>query len=110
MANAGASVMLAARAARDRAIELALPGRTAPLAGAARDDMLISDLRLMLAKGPPDHVCRAAARNELATLVGNGDRDPVEVANGPKAVFKFAAVFAEVRVDPDLCLVRLNRF
>src|SRR2546430_9338882 len=28
----------------------------------------------------------------------------------PKAVFSFSAVFAEVRVDPDLGLVRLSRF
>src|SRR4029077_3132150 len=48
-------------------------------------------------------------RNGLATLVGDGNYDPVEEANGPKAVFSFAAVFAEVRVDPDLGLVRLNR-
>jgi Molybdopterin-binding domain of aldehyde dehydrogenase len=42
--------------------------------------------------------------------VADGDYDPVEEANGPKAVFSFSAVFAEVRVDPDLGLVRLNRF
>ena len=29
---------------------------------------------------------------------------------GSKAVFSFSAVFAEVRVDPDLGVVRLNRF
>ena len=42
--------------------------------------------------------------------MGDGDYDPVEEANGPKAIFSFSAVFAEVRVDPDLGLVRLNRF
>ena len=44
------------------------------------------------------------------SLVGDGDYDPVEEANGPKAIFSFSAVFAEVRVDPELGLVRLNRF
>jgi CO/xanthine dehydrogenase Mo-binding subunit len=29
--------------------------------------------------------------------------------NGRKAIFSFSAVFAEVRVDPDFGLVRLNR-
>ena len=48
--------------------------------------------------------------NGLATLVGDGGYDPVEEANGPRAVFSFSAVFAEVRVDPDFGLVRLNRF
>src|SRR2546426_6713888 len=42
--------------------------------------------------------------------MGDGDYDPIEEASGPKAVFSFAAVFAEVRIDPDLGLVRLNRF
>ena len=50
------------------------------------------------------------ARNGLSDLVGDGDYDPVEEADGPKAIFSFSAVFAEVRVDPDLGLVRLNRF
>jgi len=43
MANAGASVMLAAKAARDKAIALALTGRDAPFAGAAADDVLVSE-------------------------------------------------------------------
>ena len=42
--------------------------------------------------------------------MGDGDYDPVEEANGPRAIFSFSAVFAEVRVDPDLGLVRLNCF
>lgn len=49
------------------------------------------------------------SRNAVDTLVGEGDYDPVEEANGPKAIFSFAAVFAEVRVDPELGLVRLSR-
>jgi xanthine dehydrogenase YagR molybdenum-binding subunit len=110
MANAGASVMLAAKAARDRAIELAVTGRSAPFAGAARDDVLVSDGRLVLAKKNLSITyAELLARNEVATLVGDGNYDPVEEANGPKAVFSFAAVFAEVRVDPDFGLVRVNR-
>ena len=111
VANAGASVMLAAKAARDGAIELALTGRDAPFAGAVRDDVLTSDGRLMLARTNL-HITYAEllARNGLSTLVADGDYDPVEEANGPKAIFSFAAVFAEVRVDPELGLVRLNRF
>src|SRR5207247_363363 len=50
------------------------------------------------------------ARNGLSSLVGDGDYDPIEEVNGPRAIFSFSAVFAEVRVDPDLGLVRLNRF
>jgi xanthine dehydrogenase YagR molybdenum-binding subunit len=111
MANAGASVMLAAKATRDRAIELALTGRDAPFAGAAADDVLVTDGLLALARTNLNITyAELLAGNGLATLVGDGDYNPVEEANGPKAVFSFSAVFAEVRVDPELGLVRLNRF
>jgi xanthine dehydrogenase YagR molybdenum-binding subunit len=111
MANAGASVMLAAKAARDKAIELALTGRDAPFAGAVADDVLVTDGRLALArKNLNISYAELLARNGLSTLAADGDYDPVEEAKGPKAVFSFSAVFAEVRVDPDLGLVRLNRF
>jgi xanthine dehydrogenase YagR molybdenum-binding subunit len=111
MANAGASVMLAAKAARDKAIELALAGRDAPFAGAAVGDVVIADGGLAL-PGTDLTVSypELLARNELPALAADGDYDPVEEALGPKAVFSFAAVFAEVCVDPDLGLVRLNRF
>ena len=110
MANAGASVMLAAKTARDRAIELALTGRDAPFAGSLGTDVRVSDGRLVLAKKNL-HISYAEllARNGFSTLVADGHYDPIEEANGPKAVFSFSAVFAEVRVDPDLGLVRLNR-
>jgi xanthine dehydrogenase YagR molybdenum-binding subunit len=68
MANAGAAVLLAAKAAREKAVHT----------------------------------------NEV--VVADADYDPVEEANGPKAIFSFAAVFAEVRVDEELGQVRLNRF
>ena len=111
MANAGASVMLAAKAARDRAVKLALTGRNAPFAGAARDEVVITDGRLVLARKNLDITyAELLARYGLSTLVGDGDYNPIEEAKGPKAVFSFAAVFAEVRVDPDLGLVRLTRF
>jgi len=111
MSNAGASVMLAAKAARDKAIELALKGRDAPFAGATRDDVRVSDGRLLLPKGDVGITySELLARNGLMTLVAETDYDPIEEAKGPKAVFSFSAVFAEVRVDPDLGLVRLSRF
>jgi xanthine dehydrogenase YagR molybdenum-binding subunit len=111
MANAGASVMLAAKAARDKAIALALAGRAAPFAGAAAGDVIVADGRLSLA-GTNLNITYAEllARNELSSLAGDGDYDPVEEVNGPTAIFSFSAVFAEIRVDPDFGLVRLNRF
>jgi xanthine dehydrogenase YagR molybdenum-binding subunit len=109
--NATAAVMLAARAAREKAIALTLPGRDAPFAGAAPDDVIVADGRLALAKTNLNVTyAELLARNGLSSLVGKGDYAPVEEANGPKAIFSFSAVFAEVRVDAELGLVRLNRF
>ncbi len=111
MANAGASIMLAAKAARDKAIALAIGGKDAPFGGAAAHDVVVSGGRLTLA-GRNLHVTYSdlLARNRLSALVGDGNYDPIEEAKGPKAIFSFSAAFAEVLVDPDLGLVRLNRF
>ena len=111
MANAGASVMLAAKAARDKAIELALTGQEAPFAGSLPEDVLTRDGRLALVrKNVNITYAELLARNGLTELTADGDYDPVEEANGPKAIFSFSAVFAEVRVDPELGLVRMSRF
>ncbi len=110
-ANATAAVLLAARAAREKAVELALAGRDAPFAGAVPEDVIVADGRLTLAKTNMNITyAELLARNDLSSLAGEGSYDPVEEVNGPKAIFSFSAVFAEVRVDPDLGLVRLNRF
>jgi len=110
-ANATAAVMLAAQVARAKAIELALAGRDAPIAGAVAKDVIIVESGLALAKRNLNiNYAKLLTRNGLSSLVGHGDYDPVEEVNGPKAMFSFAAVFAEVRVDPDLGVVRLNRF
>ena len=109
-ANATAAVMLAARAAREKAVELALTGRDAPFAGAPPNDVIIADGRLRLTKTNLNITyAELLVRNGLSSLVGDGDYNPVEEVNGPKAIFSFSAVFAEVRVDPDFGLVRLNR-
>jgi xanthine dehydrogenase YagR molybdenum-binding subunit len=110
-ANATAAVLLAAQAARDKAIALALTGRDAPFAGAAAADVTVADGRLSLARTNRNIIyADLLARNGLSSLVGDGDYNPVEEAAGPKAIFSFSAVFAEVRIDPDLGIVRLNRF
>jgi xanthine dehydrogenase YagR molybdenum-binding subunit len=110
-ANATAAVLLAGEAARDKAIDLALTGRHAPFAGAAARDITVADGTLSLARTNRNITyAELLARNGLASLVGDGNYNPVEEAAGPKAIFSFSAVFAEVRVDPDLGIVRLNRF
>ena len=111
MANAGASVLLAASAAREKAVALALNGHDAPLAGADANEVIAADGGLALAhKNVNIGYAELLARNGLSSLAADAAYDPVEEVNGPRAIFSFSAVFAEVRVDPDLGLVRLNRF
>ncbi|HEY2534704.1 MAG TPA: xanthine dehydrogenase family protein molybdopterin-binding subunit [Xanthobacteraceae bacterium] len=110
-ANATTAVMLAAQAVREKAVMLALSGRNAPFARAAPQDVIAADGRLAVVKTNLNITyAELLTRNGLSRLVGDGDYNPVEEVNGPKAIFSFSAVFAEVRVDPDLGLVRLNRF
>jgi xanthine dehydrogenase YagR molybdenum-binding subunit len=110
MANAGASVLLAARAARDKAIQLALTGRDAPFSGAEAKDLRVAESKLTLERRNIGITyAELLARNGLTNLVADADYDPVPEPEGPKAVFSFAAVFAQVRVDPDFGLVRLDR-
>jgi xanthine dehydrogenase YagR molybdenum-binding subunit len=109
-ANATAAVMLAAQSAREKAVSLALIGRDAPFVGAAPDEVIVAAGRLSLKKTNL-HITYAEllARNGVTSLSADGDYYPVEEVKGPKAIFSFSAVFAEVRVDPDLGIVRLNR-
>ena len=109
MANAGASVLLAAITARDKAIALARTGRNAPFADASAKDVVASNGRLTLGNQSITYG-ELLVQNGLDSLVGDGEYDPVEEAKGPNAIFSFSAVFAEVRVDENLGLVRLNRF
>jgi xanthine dehydrogenase YagR molybdenum-binding subunit len=110
MANAGAAVLLAARGARDKAIDLALNGRDAPLAGARPADVVVTEGSLSLTK-TNRYITYAdlLARNGMTSLAADADYQPVEEANGPKAIFSFAAVYAEVRVDEAFGLVRVSR-
>src|SRR5438445_7912166 len=76
-ANATAAVMLAARAARGKAIELALTGRDAPFAGAPPVDVIVADGRLELTKTNLNITyTELLARNGLSSLVGDGDYAP----------------------------------
>ena len=65
--------------------------------------MIVADGRLALVKTNSNVTyAELLARNGLSSLVGEGDYAPVEEANGPKAIFSFSAVFAEVRIDAEL--------
>jgi xanthine dehydrogenase YagR molybdenum-binding subunit len=106
MANAGASVLLAANAARDKAIALAVSRKGAPFTGASVTDVQTANGGLVFA-GRTIAYTDLLAGNEITTLTGEGDYNPAPEARA--AVFSFSAVFAEVRVDEELGLVRVSR-
>jgi xanthine dehydrogenase YagR molybdenum-binding subunit len=108
MANAGASVLLAAKAVRDKAIALALGGKDAPFIDGAAQQIVVANGTVKLGTRSIGY-SDLLARNGLSALSADADYDPVEEAKGPKAIFSFSAVFAEVRIDEELGLVRLNR-
>jgi xanthine dehydrogenase YagR molybdenum-binding subunit len=107
-ANATAAVRLAAQAAREKAVELALTGRDVPSDSVGAEHKTIPNDSLPTTNLNINYD-QLLVRNGLSSLVGEGDYNPVEEAIGPKAVFSFSAVFAEVRVEPEFGLVRLNR-
>ncbi len=81
MANTGASIMLAAKAARDKAIALAIAGRDAPLAGAKAEDVVVSGGRLTHASRNLDVTYSdLLTRNGLSTLVADGNYDPIDAS------------------------------
>ena len=110
LANAGASVMLAAKDARDKAIALARTGRFAPFADAQAGNEIVATTGKLVVPRRNQEIAydELLMHNNLSSLTGEGNYDPSP--EGPKATFSFSAVFAEVRVDPDLGLVRLTRF
>ena len=108
LANTGASVMLAAKDAREKAIALARIGKFAPFADAGAGDEVGAVAGRLVLSGRAVTYDDLLKRNEVPSLTGEGNYDPSP--EGAKATFSFSAVFAEVRVDPDLGLVRLRRF
>lgn len=108
MANAGASIDRAAAAVRDKAIALALHGHNPPFPQVATDEVVVAEGLLSVPRlGLRISYQDLLARNGLPTLIGDASYDPPEESR--KAVSSFSAVYAEVRVDESLGVVRLNR-
>src|SRR4029077_6148311 len=98
LANAGASVMLAAKDARDKVVSLARNGRFSPFANCEGE--IVPSAGRLASGGLSVPYSDLLTRNDLASLIGKGKYDPSP--EGAKATFSFSAVFAEVRVDPEL--------
>jgi xanthine dehydrogenase YagR molybdenum-binding subunit len=74
MANAGSSIMLAAKAARDKAIAMAIGGSNPSFPGAEARDVIVSGGKLTLAgRNASVTYSDVLTRNGLSTLVGDRD-------------------------------------
>lgn len=108
--STGPAVHLAATAARQKLIQMAIADPASPLHGVADGDVRASDGRLSLAGD-------ASKGESYATLIARNGGTAVEArvdARGAEeqkeySMHSFGAVFVEVRVDRDLGLVRVPR-
>jgi xanthine dehydrogenase YagR molybdenum-binding subunit len=109
--STGSAVHLAAAAARNKAIQLAIADERSPLHGARAEDVRVENGRLSLA-GDSSRGERYEAL--LARHGGQPVEARIEAKPGDEAerysMYSFGAAFAEVRVDPDLGEIRVSRF
>jgi xanthine dehydrogenase YagR molybdenum-binding subunit len=110
-ASAGSAVLAACRAVQQALLEQAQQMERSPLAGASLQDVAFEDDRILL-RGEPS---RSVAIKELMQAAGV-DRIEREssVAPDPEVQKRYisythSAVFAEVRVDEDLGVVRVTK-
>jgi xanthine dehydrogenase YagR molybdenum-binding subunit len=108
--STGPAVNAAAMAARQKLVQLAMADTASPLHGAREDDIRTADGRLSLATD--------ASKNEtFEALIARNGGQPVEARVDLKptpdqqqySMHSFGAVFAEVRVDRDLGVIRVPR-
>jgi xanthine dehydrogenase YagR molybdenum-binding subunit len=109
-ASVAPAVQSACFSARDQLVALALADAASPLHGANRADVAVEDGWLGV-RGD------AARRETFAAILARHGGSPIEAratadpgdAGKKFALHSFGAVFADVRVDPDLGTIRLHR-
>jgi xanthine dehydrogenase YagR molybdenum-binding subunit len=108
-ASTGSAVHDVAVALRQKLAQMAIADAQSPLHGAAESEIQFADGRLTVAGNP--------SRGESYAAIVTRAGQPVEVTiasrPGPESqqfsMHSFGAVFTEVRVDPDLGIVRVPR-
>jgi len=103
-------VQSACFSARDQLIALAVADQHSPLHGANKDDVVAENGWLSSRAGARKRETYAAvlARNGGKPIEGQASADPGDVEK-KFALHSFGAVFAEVRIDPELGTIRLHR-
>jgi xanthine dehydrogenase YagR molybdenum-binding subunit len=108
--SVGPAVRLAAEAARAKVIDLATHDELSPLAGYGPEAIGVEGGELFLEHAPAQRESYAAllVRHGLDQVTADGSVDWVSTPDDHR-VNAFGAQFIEVRVDPELGLVRVQR-
>jgi xanthine dehydrogenase YagR molybdenum-binding subunit len=110
-ASVGSAVHEAALAARAKLLALASSDSRSPLKGAAESEVAFADGRISLKSDPSrgETYADILRRNRLESIEATVTSTPGD--EGEKfSMHAFIAHFAEVRVDPDLGVLRVSRF
>lgn len=109
-ASVGPAVYVAAKAAREKLVALAIADRASPLAGLAPEAVLAEDGWLIDRQRPErrEAMVTIIARHGGAAIEAHSDEQPGEERR-QYAMHSFGAVFVEVHVDPDLGTIRVPR-
>jgi len=108
--STGSAVHLAATAAREQLVQLAVTDPESPLHGTKHEDVRIRSGCLTVAGHPErnESIRELLARHGGQPIEGQGESRPGDETQ-QYAMHSFGAVFAEVRVDRDLGTVRVSR-
>jgi xanthine dehydrogenase YagR molybdenum-binding subunit len=108
--STGSAVHLAATAAREQLVQLAVTDPESPLHGTKHEDVRIRNGCLTVAGHPErnESIRELLARHGGQPIEGQGESRPGDETQ-QYAMHSFGAVFAEVRVDRDLGTVRASR-
>jgi len=110
VASTGSAVHLAAMAARDKLVQLAVTDSDSPLHGARHEEVEIIDGRLTVRSTPDrgESFEQLLERNGGRPIEGKAEAKPGDETQ-QYSMHAFGAVFAEIRVDRDLGVVRVAR-
>jgi xanthine dehydrogenase YagR molybdenum-binding subunit len=109
-ASVSPAVQAASKEARDQLIAMALADRASPVAGLAREDVIVNNGWVVSVSNPD-------RRDPAAAIIARNGGKPIESIATTRpgdekkqyAFHSFGAVFAEVHVDADLGVIRVPR-
>ena len=107
VASAGSAVYLAAMAAREKLVQLAVSDPASPLHGLRHEDVIITNGTLA-GRGARETIRALLARNGNQPIEGRAEAKPGDEAQR-YAMHSFGAIFVEVRIDESLGTIRIAR-